>query len=289
MHLLAGIDCLVNIVYLRAKNKLLKVTSLLLWCQSGEVKTMISLSVILPVYNESECINSTFESVLEYSKSHPFYQFIFVNDGSTDDTQHILEKKIAETGKDHHIYLISYEHNQGKGYAIKKGVESSFGDYICFIDSDLAYSLSHVDFLADKLESFDVVIGCRNKISDNFKRVKPLRLLAGKLFNWMTQGILSLKFSDVQAGLKGFRRHVALALFEKQTIKRFCFDVEIIYLAQKMGYTIGEIPALVSSTHLSKISKVNLFKDSLRMFQSLIQIKINDNLGLYEKVYIVEF
>lgn len=250
---------------------------------------MINTSVVLPVYNESKCINSTFDSVLQYSKTHPFYQFIFVNDGSTDDTQHILEKKITEIENNHHMYLISYEPNQGKGYAIKKGVESSFGDYICFIDSDLAYSLSHLDSLVDKLDSFDVVIGCRNLIPDNYKRVKPLRCLAGKLFNWMTQGILSLKFSDVQAGLKGFRRDVAQTLFEKQTIKRFCFDVELIYLAQKMGYSIGEIPAIVSNTHLSKISKVNLFKDSVRMSQSLIQIKINDTLGLYEKVYIVEF
>ena len=289
MRLTIGIDCLVNTVYLKAKKKLLKIPYLLLKCQASEVKIMIILSVILPVYNESGCINSTFESVLEYSKTHPFYQFIFVNDGSTDDTQHILEKKIAEAGKKSHINLIYYAPNQGKGYAIKKGVEFSFGDYICFIDSDLAYSLSHLDFLADKLQSFDVVIGCRNLIPDNLKRVKPQRFLAGKLFNWMTQGILSLKFSDVQAGLKGFRRDVAHTLFEKQTIKRFCFDVELIYLAQKRGYSIGEIPAIVSNTHLNKISKVNLFKDSVRMSQSLIQIKINDTLGLYEEVYIVEF
>jgi glycosyltransferase involved in cell wall biosynthesis len=250
---------------------------------------MVKISVILPVYNELECINKTFEAVLEYSEAHPFYQFIFVDDGSTDGTQYLLKTKIAEIEQIYPISLISYEQNQGKGYAIKKGLESTCGDYICFIDSDLAYSLYHLDFLAEQLESFDVVIGCRNLIFDNFQRVKPMRILAGKLFNWMTQGILSIKFSDVQAGLKGFRRDVAQTLFEKQTIKRFCFDVELIYLAQKMGYTIGEIPALVSSTHLSKISKVNLFKDSMRMLQSLIQIKINDNLGLYEKVYIVEF
>lgn len=250
---------------------------------------MVNISVILPVYNESECIKKTFDSVLEYSKKYPFYQFIFVNDGSTDNTQNILEKKLHESESNYHISLISYEQNQGKGYAIKKGVESSDGDYICFIDSDLAYSLSHLDVLVAQLDSFDVVIGCRNLIPDNFKRVKPLRFLAGKVFNSMTQGILSITFSDVQAGLKGFRRNVAHTLFKKQTIKRFGFDVELIYLAQKMGYTIGEIPALVSSNHLSKISKVNLYKDSVRMLQSLIQIKINDSLGLYEEVYIIEF
>lgn len=250
---------------------------------------MVNISVILPVYNESECINKTFDSVLEYSKSHPFYQFIFVNDGSTDNTQNILEKKIYETDINYHISLISYEQNQGKGYAIKKGVESSSGDYICFIDSDLAYSLSHLDFLVDQLNSFDVVIGCRNIIPYNFKRVKLLRFLAGKVFNLMTRAILAIKFSDVQAGLKGFRRNVAQTLFKKQTIKRFCFDAELIYLAQKMGYTIGEISVLVCSDHLSKISKVNLLQDSVRMLQSLIKIKINDVLGLYEKNYIVEF
>lgn len=250
---------------------------------------MVNISVILPIYNEAECINTTFDSVLGYSKIHPFYQFIFVNDGSTDDTQNILEKKIFETPKNHHISLISYRQNQGKGYAIKKGVESSIGNYVCFIDSDLAYSLSHLDLLVNQLELFDVVIGCRSLNNENVKRVKPIRFLAGKLFNLMAQGILSLKFSDVQAGLKGFRRDVAQTLFDKQTIKRFCFDVELIYLAQKMGYTIGEIPALVSVAHLNKISKVNLIRDSGRMLQSLIKIRMNDILGLYDKAYIVEF
>ena len=249
---------------------------------------MVKISVVLPVYNESTCIDSTFQSVLEYSKHYPYYQFIFVNDGSTDGTQDILKRHIddAETNQ---ICLISYEKNRGKGYAIKKGVESSIGDYICFIDSDLAYSLTHLEFLIDKLEIFDVVIGCRNLISDNFKRVRLIRLLAGKTFNFMTQSILSLHFDDMQAGLKGFRRDIAKNLFEKQTIQRFCFDVELIYLAQKRGYKIGEIPAIVSNTHLAKVSKVNLLTDSIRMLQSLLQIKINDSLGLYEEVCLVKF
>jgi len=243
-----------------------------LYCTADDRKAMAKkISVILPVYNESECITATFESVLEYSQNHPSYHFIFVNDGSNDETQEILTSQ-----------------NQGKGYAIKKGVEASSGDYICFLDSDLAYSLSHLEFLIDKLEVFDVVMGCRNQIFDNFKRVKLIRLLAGKIFNVMTQSILSLNFSDMQAGLKGFRRDAAENLFEKQTIKRFCFDVELIYLAHKRGYRIGEIPAIVSNTHISKVSKVNLLIDSIRMLQSLIQIRINERLGLYEEVCLVK-
>lgn len=245
------------------------------------------ISIILPVYNESNCITKTFDSVLEYSKNHPSYHFIFVNDGSTDETEEILIANLAST-QTNQISLISYAQNQGKGYAIRKGVEASRGDYICFIDSDLAYSLSHLEFLTDKLEVFDVVIGCRNQISDNFKRVKLIRFLAGKIFNFITKSILSLHFSDMQAGLKGFRRDVAENLFEKQTIKRFCFDVELIYLAQKRGYRIGEIPAIVSTNHIGKVSKVNLIIDSLRMLRSLMKIKINERLGLYEEVCLVK-
>jgi glycosyltransferase involved in cell wall biosynthesis len=249
---------------------------------------MFKVSVILPIYNESKCIATTVEAVLEYLQNHPDHQFIFVNDGSTDDTPIILEEKIANT-RTNQITLISYEQNQGKGYAIKKGVEASIGDYVCFLDSDLAYSLSHLEFLIDKLEVFDVVIGCRNLINDNFKRVRIIRLLAGKIFNIVSRIILSLRFSDMQAGIKGFRKDVAINLFKNQTIKRFCFDVELIFLAQKRGYTIGEIPAIVSITHLEKTSKVNLSIDSLKMVQSLIQIKINDNLRLYEEVCLVKF
>ncbi len=249
---------------------------------------MVQISVILPVYNESKCIASTFNTVLEYSLKNPYYEFIFVNDGSTDGTPNILKQHI-EDSKTSRISLISYEQNRGKGYAIKRGVESSFGDYICFLDSDMAYSLTHLEFLIDKLEVFDVVIGCRNLIPENFNRVRLIRLLAGKIFNFMTRSILSLHFNDMQAGLKGFRKEVAKELFDKQTIQRFCFDVELIYLAQKRQYTIAEIPAIVSKTHLAKVSKVNLLIDSIRMLKSLLQIKINESLGLYEKVCFIKF
>ena len=243
---------------------------------------MKSISVILPVYNESRCIKLTVDAVIEYSKNNPNFHFIFVNDGSTDETRAIIENKLLES-RTSHIFLLSYEENQGKGHAIKKGVEFSRGDYICFIDSDLAYSLTHLDFLIDKLEYFDVVIGCRNLMPTNVKRVKLIRFVAGKVFNILSRSILSLNFSDMQAGIKGFKKEIAKDLFAKQRIKRFCFDVELMYLAQKQRYSIGEIPVIVSMTHTEKASKVNLAVDSLRMLMSLLKIRINDGLGRYEK------
>lgn len=242
---------------------------------------MRKTSVILPVYNESACIRKTFESVLEFSKSNPSYHFIFVNDGSIDDTRQIIEASIKQS-KMSQIALVSYETNQGKGYAVKKGLEYSDGDYICFIDGDLAYSLAHLELIVDKLDWFDVVIGCRNLIPDSVKKVKLNRKIAGKVFNIISRKILSLKFRDMQAGVKGFRKYVAKDLFEKQTMMGFAFDVELIFLAKKQGYTIGEIPAIVSEMHINKASKVDLIKDSIRMFCGLLTIKYNDQAGKYE-------
>ncbi len=126
------------------------------------------VSVILPVYNERSCINETFNAVLDYAECHPFYCFIFVNDGSTDETAAILERKIAAS-QTFQIKLISYSERCGKGYAVKQGIEAADGDYICFLDGDLAYSLEHLDQLFDQLAEFDMVIGCRNLVPGGVK------------------------------------------------------------------------------------------------------------------------
>ncbi len=240
----------------------------------------IDVSVILPVYNESACIARTFAEVLAYAKTHPNYEFIFVNDGSLDDTYSILSQKIAPDCSQ--FQLISYSPNQGKGYAVKQGFKHSVGQYICFIDSDLAYSLDHLDWLVEKLDYFEVVIGCRNLIPGQGDRIKLIRRIAGKIFNLISRKILLLNLSDMQAGVKGFRREVALELFHRQILSRFSFDAELIYLAHKKGFTIGEIPAIVCDSHLQKASKVNLCTDSIKMLFNLLQIRWADWTGLYE-------
>ena len=86
----------------------------------------------------------------------------------------------------------------------------------------------------------------------------------------------------MQAGLKGFKKIPAREIFKRQTLTGFSFDAELLFLAQKKGYTIGEIPAKVSQQHLYKVSQVNILKDSLKMLGCLFQIKLNDRAGYYE-------
>ena len=242
---------------------------------------MMKIAVILPVYNEANCIEQTFDRILEYSQKSHAYNFIIVNDGSTDETLQIIENKLT-TFPTHHIKLISYSERQGKGYAVKKGSESVDADCICFMDGDLAYSLEHLEPLVEKLEKFDVVIGCRNLDRHNFRNLTLIRKISGKTFNFISRKILNLPYRDMQAGLKGFKNKAAQEIFKQQTITGFSFDAELLFLAQKKGYTIGEIPARVSEQHLYKISKVNIVKDSLEMFSCLLKIRYNNRAGNYE-------
>jgi glycosyltransferase involved in cell wall biosynthesis len=246
----------------------------------GSVPRTCHASIILPIYNEQACIQHTFDAVLAYAETHPTYDFIFVNDGSTDRTVPLLEARMAKSRCDR-IFLISYAYRSGKGYAVRRGVEAAAGNFICFLDGDLAYSLDHLDLMLSKLEWVEVVIGSRG-LAPNHQEIQPLRRVAGKTYNLLSRQILNLQYMDMQAGLKGFQAAAAQRLFSLQELTGFSFDVELIYLARKQGYMIAEIPAQVSSRHTHKQSKVNLLMDSLKMLQDLLWIRWNDWVGRYD-------
>lgn len=237
--------------------------------------------VILPIYNEQACIQATFHQVQRFLYTHPHFTFIFVDDGSTDLTKTILGNCIR-SAKNPQIQLLSYGPQAGKGYAVKTGIQAANqSEFVCFVDGDLAYSLDHLESMMEALQSADVVIGSRSLFGQPPQGLTLQRKVAGKVFNWLSRRLLSLSYPDMQAGLKGFRQDAAQVLFDRQRLEGFSFDVELIYLAKKLGYAITEIPAQISEHHQRKISKVNLVKDSIGMFWDLMQIRFNDWLGRY--------
>jgi len=238
------------------------------------------VSVILPIYNEDSSVGQVFDSVLDFSRKNPNYDFILVNDGSTDSTKKILKEHMAES-KPKRIKLISLSRNMGKGHAVRKGVEKAEGEHICFTDGDLAYSLSYLKDFSKKLETEDLVIGWRAPFPENLRNTKEIRIIAGKSFNFLSKKILGLDYPDMQAGIKGFRKKAAKHLFSLNKVNGWSFDTEIIYLAKKKGYTISEFPVKVSEANLEVKSQVKLVRDSLKMFFSLLKIRINDLSGKY--------
>lgn len=219
----------------------------------------MKIAVILPVYNEANCIEQTFDRILEFSQTNHAYNFIIVNDGSTDKTLEIIENKL-KAGPAHHIKLISYSNRQGKGYAVKKGCDYVDADCICFMDGDLAYSLEHLEALVEKLEKFDVVIGCRNLDRENFRNLTLLRKISGKIFNLLSRAMLNLKYKDMQAGLKGFKKIPAQEIFKRQTLTGFSFDAELLFLAKKKDIQLVKFPQKFPSNTSTKFLKLIYLK-----------------------------
>jgi dolichyl-phosphate beta-glucosyltransferase len=125
------------------------------------------------------------------------------------------------------------------------------------------------------------VIGCCDLTGKSVKASKR-RKIAGKVFNWLSRVLLGLPYDDIQPGIKGFTRNSATLLFSKQRLIGFSFDVELIYLARKYGFSIREIPALVEDFRQHKASKINLFSDYLTMLFDLLESRMNDRRGKYE-------
>jgi dolichyl-phosphate beta-glucosyltransferase len=235
-------------------------------------------TVILPVYNEAKNIGRVFFEVSRFARQHEEYGFVFVDDGSIDNTAQILRELIRQEDNTP-LNMLSYSQNRGKGFAVRKGMEQCDTEFICFTDGDLAYSLDHLPVLVDALNSHDVVMGSRNLAGGKQRNIEISRRLMGLGFNLLARMVLRLPYRDTQAGLKGFRLEAARQIFAKQQIFDFCFDAELLFLARRLGYRIKEVPARVSESHVYRGSQVNLWRDSPRMFLSLLRIRCNSARG----------
>ncbi len=227
------------------------------------------LSVIIPAYNEEKRLGLHLESVLKFFRSHyPNFELIIVDDGSNDATVRTVSAAISRQPRAH---LIAYKPNQGKGYAVRKGVLASRGDTVLFMDADLSTPLSQVPKILKALQDADIVIGSRAQPKSQINKQPPLfRKLASFIFDQIKYSLVGLRrFKDTQCGFKVFRGPVARQLFAKSQIDRFMFDVEILYLAERAGLTIREIPVTWADAPGSTVrfweGVVNMFRDLWRI------------------------
>ncbi|MBI3896633.1 MAG: glycosyltransferase family 2 protein [Acidobacteria bacterium] len=238
----------------------------------------ISLSVVIPVYNEAARIPATLRQVLEcLERRKESYEVVVVDDGSMDDTVALVEQMCRESSP---VRLLRNPGNCGKGYAIRNGMLQARGEYLLFTDADLSAPITEMDRLLEPLQSgYDVVIGSRVLQPEwVHPRQSPMREAAGRLFNVCVRGITSLDFQDTQCGCKAFRREATQAIFSRQKISGFGFDVEVLYLARKFGYRTLEVPIHWSN---DTRTKVHPFRDGPRMFLDLLRIRRNDWSGKY--------
>jgi dolichyl-phosphate beta-glucosyltransferase len=228
------------------------------------------ITIVIPAKDEELRLPQFLQTLIVYCRENPLrYEIIVVDDGSTDRTaQQVLQLKESFT----ELTLISLGRNHGKGYAVKQGLLSAHGNIVLFMDADGSTPASEIkENLRFFQEGYDIVIGSRVLPSPTAK-VKALthRKGIGWVFNSIVSTFLIKGIKDTQCGFKMFRREIIRPLWEDIQIQGFGFDLEVLYLAQKMNYRIKEVP--VNWTHVGK-SKVHLIKDSWRMLVNIFQVR----------------
>jgi glycosyltransferase involved in cell wall biosynthesis len=252
--------------------------------------TPTRVTVILPLYNEAASIELTVNDVARFALDHPGYAFLFVDDGSSDGTPDVLAATIAaltvaSPSLADRLGLIRSRVNTGKGYAVHLGIRAARGgddDLVLFTDGDLAYSLDHLPRLVEALGAADVAIGSRRGPEGGY-RATPVRTLMGWSYNRLARACLASPYRDTQAGLKGFRIRAAREIFGALRGMGFGFDVELLYLAQRFGFRVAQIPATVSPSHHKRGSSVSLWRDPYRMLVGIAGIRLSSVLGQYDR------
>ena len=214
--------------------------------------------------------------IVAFVQQQPFgVEVIVVDDGSEDATADIVE----ELAREHAFLRLLRNPHGGKGAAVKAGVAHARGLYLVISDTDLSVPIDElVKFLPPVLNSYDVAIASREVAGARRVGEPEYRHLMGRVYNWLVRLVAVPGIQDTQCGFKAFRREVARQVFRRQTIEGWGFDVEVLFIAQRLGYRIVEVPV---TWYYGRESKVRPLQDTVSMVRDLWQVRLNARRGLY--------
>lgn len=238
-----------------------------------------SISVIIPAYNEESRLPSTLARVEQYlNDTHwDFHEIIVVDDGSKDST---VEAATKFANANPNIRVLRNPGNRGKGYSVRHGMLEARADWRLFSDADLSAPIEELEKLYKAVGNGKnaVAIGSRALDRSLIGVHQPgMRETMGRIFNGVMRAATGLPIADTQCGFKLFRADVAEVVFPRQTLERFGFDAEILYIADRKGFGIAEIPVRWNHVDGSKVNMLN----GLQAFGELVQIRMNSLRGRY--------
>ncbi len=212
-----------------------------------------SLTLVLPAYNEAQRIGPALDELFAYlddpgtaSQLPAHIRILVVDDGSTDRTAHLVLDR-AEASRPEsaacRLELLRVAHG-GKGAAVRAGMLAATGDLVVFADADMATPPDQIPLLVSALGSADVVLGSRIQPDGSDMRATqpPYRRLLGRIFHGIAALWVVGPIQDTQCGFKGFRLAAAREVFGRQRVTSIVFDVELIYLARRLGYRMAIVP-----------------------------------------------
>lgn len=221
------------------------------------------------MYNESAIIADTAHTLYRYMSEHyeNDFEIIFADDGSTDGSADII-RGLGLSG----VRVVGYEKNRGKGCAVRTAVLASVGKTVVFTDADLAYGIDIIGDAIGCIESgrCDMLVASRAKHKMGYEGYTFIRKIASKTYIRLLNLFGGIRISDAQCGFKAFDSDVARDIFSRCLTDNFAFDLEVILLAQKMGFEIYELPAMIIN---HRESKVNVLRDAPKMLREAAIIK----------------
>ena len=237
--------------------------------------------MVIPVYNEESRVGKTLEDSMAFLKKRKIRgEILLVDDGSKDKTLEVVGKFTRKATGGFALKVLRHEVNRGKGAAVRTGALAAQGETILFMDADNATPLSEFDKFRPLLkEGVEVIVGSRAVNRKEVKVPQPLyRQALGRLANLLIQLMVVPGIWDTQCGFKAFTRKAALRIFPLQTINRFGFDFELLFLAHKLGFSMKEISVQWFNSPYSKVR----MGDYVLTLIELISIRLNDLKGRYE-------
>lgn len=234
----------------------------------------MDLSMVIPAYNEASKIARDIRAAAEFLHENQLTgEIIVVDDGSTDNTASVAQN--TPSTEQISCRLISYFPHRGKGYALRRGISETNGDYVMFADSGLCvpFKFALVGMEIIKSGQCDIAHGSRKfPQSVIVKTQNPHRRLCSRIFRWIVTHFVGVprELTDSQCGFKIYRGDVARKLYAQCISDRFMFDVEIILRAVRQGYRIREFPLEWRS---DRDTRFRFFSASLRSLLDLITIK----------------
>jgi dolichyl-phosphate beta-glucosyltransferase len=242
--------------------------------------TRPDLSVVIPAYNESQRLPPFLERTVSFLDLRTSsYEILVVDDGSRDNTAHVVEVFAASNPN---IRLIRSACNMGKGAAVRRGIQAAHGRLQLFADADGATPIEELERLERALETgADLAIGSRALASRSSRytvQAKWHRSALGVLFNAVVQRLGLDGIEDTQCGFKLFRKTAAQDLFSLAAVDGYGLDLELLYIAKRRGYRIAEVPVNWSD---QPGSKVRPLRDGFAMLRALLDVRRRDAYGCY--------